>query len=115
MDHLFRSVTFLHHLLPRQLGLLAVLQLTLVLNVVSSLLCEVLPDNLEGGIRIVRGHGWSRFSSLENDLDEFSLVLSVTVIREPVVEILAADSPTMRNSLRTEEADAFDIGDEYGF
>ena len=91
------------------------MQLALVLHVVPALLGEVLPDDLEGGIGIVGGDGWSRFPSLEDDLDEFGLVLPVAVVREPVVEVLATDSPAMRDSFRAVEADAFDIRDEDGF
>ena len=91
------------------------MQLALVLHVVPALLGEVLPDDLEGGVGIVGGDGWSRFPALEDDLDEFGLVLPVAVVGEPVVEVLAADSPSMRDSFGAVEADTFDIGDEDGF
>ena len=64
-------------------------------NVVSAFLGEIFPYDLEGGIGIIGGEGWSGFSSLEDDLDKFSFVFSVAVVGKPVVEILAAYSPTM--------------------
>ncbi len=74
------------------------MQLALVLDIVSALLGEVLPDDLEGGIGVVRGNGWPGLAALENDLDELGLVLPVSVVGEPVVEVLAADSPPMGHS-----------------
>lgn len=94
---------------------LLVLLLTLVLHVVPALFGEVLPDDLEGGIGIVGGDRGSRLSSLEDDLDELGLVLSVAVVGEPVVEVLATDSPSVGDSFGAEETDAFDVGDEDGF
>lgn len=61
---------------------------------------EVLPDNFECFIRIIRGNGGSGLFALQDYLNELGLVLSVAVVREPVIEVLAADSPLVLNPLR---------------
>lgn len=71
-----------------------------MLHISPAFRCEVLPDNFECLIRIIRGNGGSGLFALQNYLNELGLVLSVAVIGKPIIEVLAADSPFVLDSLR---------------
>lgn len=62
------------------------------------LFCPQLPNDSEHLIREVRSNRRPGLLSLDHELDELGLVLPVQVKWEPVVEILGADSPAMRDS-----------------
>ena len=75
---------------------------------------EVLPDNSECFIRIIRGDGGSGLFALQNDFNELGLVLPVAVIGKPIVEVLAADSPLMLNPLRAVKGESLNLRDHDG-
>ena len=76
-----------------------------MLHISLALWCEVFPDNFECLIRIIRRNRGSSLFALQNYLNELGLVLPVAVIRKPVIEVLAADSPFVLNSLRAVEGE----------
>jgi hypothetical protein len=59
----------------------------------------VFPDDLEDHICIIGSNGGSDGFVFDRYLDESILVLAVTVKGEPVVQIFAADTPGVVNTL----------------
>lgn len=74
----------------------------------------MLPYDLEHLFGVVGGDRGFYPASLEDDFYEFGLVLSVAVVGEPVVEVLAADTPAMGDSFAAIEGDGVDVGEEDG-
>ena len=69
----------------------------------------MLPDDLEDLVGVLGGDRRSGLSALEHDFDELLLVLPVVVVGEPIVEVLPADSPPVRDSIGTDEPHGGDI------
>jgi hypothetical protein len=63
--------------------------LVLLLHELLSFFSMILPNDAENCIRIIRCDGRSNFLALDSDLDKLLLAVSVAIVREPVVEMLA--------------------------
>lgn len=73
------------------------------------------PNQLKNFIGVIRGNRRSDFPTFENNLNEFLFVFAIVVIREPVVEILATDPPTMCDSFWAEYPYSLNVLEEDGF
>lgn len=72
----------------------------------------LLPDYLEHLLREVRRDRRACPLAFKHDLDEFGLVFSLIVKREPVIEIFRAYSPTVGDPLGRLEGHIFDFLDK---
>lgn len=70
-----------------------------MLHISLSFRCEIFPYNFECLIRIIRSDGGLCLFPLQNDLNELGLILPITIVGKPVIEILATESPFMLDTL----------------
>lgn len=117
---LFGSLEFLHlnlplhHFLLGHLGLLAYLLAHSALVLVA-FFGMVFPDEFKDGFGVVGGDGGLDPLAFDDDLDEEFLVFAVVVEGEPVVEVLAGDSPAVGDSFRVDEGNCLHLFKEDGF
>ena len=104
----------LHHLFSGLFGFLSIVGRACLLDVFPAFWGEVFPDDLEGLIGIIGGEGGSGLFALDHNLDELLLVLSGAVVGEPIIQVFAADAPTVLHSLGAVEGHALDIRDHDG-
>ena len=75
----------------------------------------VFPDQLEHFFRLVGSDGRFDFFAFEGDFNEPFFVFPLIVEGEPVVEVLAADAPSMSDTIGVDECHCLDLIEEYGF
>lgn len=115
---IFNCLLSLHHLLLAHLGFFLILPCRAPsdgrVNVLLSLFVEILPDDLEDLIGILRSDRRSHLLALEPKFDELGLVSSVVVEGEPIVEEFGGYTPTVDCSIGRNKSNELKILNEDG-
>lgn len=72
------------------------------------------PDQMKNLLRVVGSDRGSGLLPLQHNLNELGLFLSVGIEREPIIEVLPANTPTVGHSFRGLQEQVLDIGPEDG-